>query len=182
MTKLSEYIQFKVVNTNKNQFPCNLEFESIASANAAEYKKPGIFFLFYRGELIYIGYTGNNQDVIAERIVRQLATITLRDHRIQFTSAAINALRGNDIINTYFNLPEPVVASVDFVTSVNRVKYAAQHWDEFKNFNSETLSRFEMEWYPNPDLKGCNSIEALCQQLKNHYKPRCNEEYGRPKL
>ena len=120
--------------------------------------------------------------MITERVVRQLATITLRDHRIQFTSAAINTLRGNEIFNTYFNLPEPVVANVDFVTSVNRVKYAAQHWDEFKNFNSETLSRFEMEWYPNPDLKGCNSIESLCQQLKNHYKPRCNEEYGRPKL
>jgi hypothetical protein len=182
MTKLSEYIQFKVVNANKNQFPCNLEFESIASASAAEYKKPGIFFLFYRGELIYIGYTDNNQDVIAERVVRQLATITLRDHRIQFTSAAINALRGNEIFNTYFNLPAPVIANKDFVTSVNRVKYAAQHWDEFKNFNAETLSRFEMEWYPNPDLKGHGSVEELCQQLKDHYKPRCNQEYRQPNL
>ena len=180
MTKLSEYIQFKVVNTNKNQFPCNLEIESKVTTDT--FRNPGIFFLFYRGELIYIGFTNNHQDVITERVVRQLATITLRDHRIQFTSAAINALRGNEIFNTYFNLPEPVVANVDFVTSVNRVKYAAQHWDEFKNFNSETLSRFEMEWYPNPDLKGHGSVEELCQQLKNHYKPRCNEEYGRPKL
>jgi hypothetical protein len=177
--KLSGRIQFKEVD--KTQFPCNLEFESIPSASLDEFKTPGIFFLYYRGELIYIGLTNNNQDVIAERVVRQLATITLRDHRIQFTQAALDELHSSEISNTYFNLPEPVVANIDFVTSVNRVKYAAHHWDEFKNFNSETLSRFEMEWYPNPDLKGCNSIEELCQQLKDLYRPRCNQEYRRPK-
>ena len=88
----------------------------------------------------------------------------------------------SEISNTYFHLPEPVVENRDFVTSVNRVKYAAHHWDEFKNFNSETLSRFEIDWYPNPDLKGCNSIEKRCQQLKNQYKSRCNQEYGTPQL
>jgi hypothetical protein len=159
-----------------------LEFESIVGTYTEEFKNPGIFFFYYRGELIYIGFTNNHQDVIAERVVRQLAAITLRDHRIQFTKAALDELRGKNVFNTYFNLPTPVVANVDFVTSVNRVKYAAQHWDEFKKFNSETLSRFEIDWYPNPDLKGCNSIEALCQLLKNQNKPRCNQEYGRPKL
>lgn len=176
--KLSEHLQYKDVD--KTQFPCNLEFEDKVSDDT--FKNPGIFFLFYRGELIYIGYTNNHQDVITERVVRQLATITLRDHRLQFTSAALDELRNSEISNTYFHLPEPVVAKTDFVTSVNRVKYAAHHWDEFKNFNSETLSRFEIDWYPNPDLKGCNSIEERCQQLKNQYKPRCNQEYHLPSL
>ncbi len=170
--KLSEHLQYKDVD--KTQFPCNLEFEVKVSDDT--FKNPGIFFLFYRGELIYIGYTNNHQDVMTERVVRQLATITLRDHRLQFTSAALDELRNSEISNTYFHLPEPVVENRDFVTSVNRIKYAAHHWDEFKNFNSETLSRFEIDWYPNPDLKGCNSIEERCQQLKNQYKPRCNQE------
>lgn len=176
--KLSEHLQFKEVN--KTQFPCNLEFESNVSTDT--FRNPGIFFLFYRGELIYIGFTNNHQDVISERVVRQLATITLRDHRLHFTSAALAELHYSEISDTYFHLPEPVVANTDFVTSVNRVKYAAHHWDEFKNFNAETLSRFEMEWYPNLDLNGCNSIEELCQQLKDQYKPRCNQEYMHPKL
>lgn len=177
---LSEHLRYKAVD--KTQFPCNMQFESIPSANSDEFKKPGIFFLYFRGELIYIGFTNNNQDVIAERVVRQIASITLRDHRIQFSEAALSELRDNEVFNTYFNSPAPVVANKDFVTSVNRVKYAAHHWDEFKNFNSETLSRFEIDWYPNPDLKGCNSIEERCQQLKNQYKPRCNQEYDTPKL
>lgn len=178
--KLSEHLQFKEVD--KAQFPCNLEIESIPSASSDEFKKPGIFFLYYRGELIYIGFTNNNQDVIAERVVRQLASITLRDLRIQFTEAALRELRDNEVFKAYFNIPAPVVSNKDFVTSVNRVKYAAHHWDEFKNFSVETLSRFEMEWYPNPDLNGCNSIEKLCQQLKDQYEPRCNQEYKQPNL
>ena len=182
MLKLSEYIHFRVRNTTKIQFPCNLEFECITSTSSHDLKNPGIFFLYYRGELIYIGYTENHEHVIAERVVRQLATITLRDHRLQFTSTALAELHESEISNTYFHLPKPVVANKDFVTSVNRVKYAAHHWDEFKNFNTETLSRFEIAWYPNPDLKGCNSIEERCQQLKNQYRPRCNREFKSPNL
>jgi hypothetical protein len=182
MSKLSEFIDFKVVNSTKIQFPCNLEFECITSASSHDFENSGIFFLYYRGELIYIGYTQNYEHVIAERVVRQLATITLRDHRLQFSSAALAKLRESVISNTYFHQPEPAVANVDFVTSVNRINYAAHHWDEFKNFNTETLSRFEVDWHPNPDLKGCNSIEERCQQLKNQYKPRCNKEYGQPEL
>ena len=182
MEKLSKYLDFKLINAIKIQFPRNFEFECIADTFSGDFENAGVFFLYYRGELIYIGYTNNQENVLAERVVRQLATITLRDHRIQFTQAALNALNGNEVFNTYFNLPEPVVANADFVTSVNRVKYAAYHWDEFKNFNSETLSRFEIEWYPKPDLKGYKSIEELCSGLKAQYKPRCNQEYTPPKL
>ena len=182
MSKLTEYIHFKVLNTKEIQFPCNLEFESITGISSDDFENPGIFFLYYRGELIYIGYTQNHEHVIAARVVRQLATITLRDYRLQFTSAALDQLRNSNISNTYFHQPEPVIANIDFVTSVNRVKYAAHHWDEFKNFNYETLSRFEIDWNPNPILHGSNSIEELCQQLKNQYKPRCNREYSQPEL
>jgi len=175
---LSNHINFSVVE--RTQFPCNLKFDNQVSD--FQFNVPGIFFLYYRSELIYIGFTNNHQDVIAERIVRQLATITLRDYRIQFTPSALRVLKGNEIFDTYFNLPSPAVANVDFVTSVNRVNYAAYHWDEFKDFNSETLSRFEFDWYPNPDLKICNSIQELCQQLKNLYRPRCNQEYTMPKM
>jgi hypothetical protein len=178
MTKLSEYIHFKEVEGT--QFPKNLEFYS--TNEESEYREPGIFFLHYRGELIYIGFTNNHQDVIAERVVRQLAAITLRDHRIQFTQAALDELRGKDVFNTYFNVPTTVVANVDFVTSVNRVKYAAHHWDEFKNLNKDVLGRFEFEWFPNPMLRTHPDIKALCTALKNKYKPRCNQEYRKPSI
>jgi hypothetical protein len=173
---LSSLFKFKVVEGI--QFPCNFEFECIVKDDS--FNNPGIFFLYYRKELIYIGFTNNNQDVISERVVRQIATITLRDHRIHFTPAALNCLIKNKTFDSYFNSTQQIVSNKDFVTSVNRVEYAAYHWDEFKNFNLESLSRFEIAWYPNPNLQGSNSINELCQQLKNHYKPRCNKEYTQP--
>ena len=179
MAKLSDYIHFKLID--KTQFPRNLEFYCKVSGD--EFRKVGIFFLFYRGELIYIGFTENNQDVIAERLVRQLATITLRDHRIQFTTAALNELNAKEEeFNTFFNLPVPIIAIKDFVTSVNRVAFASYHWDEFINLNDETLSRFEFKWYPNPSLGNHPNIEALCNEMKKKYKPRCNQEYRQPQL
>jgi hypothetical protein len=178
MTKLSEYIHFKEVEGT--QFPKNLEFYS--TNEESEYREPGIFFLHYRGELIYIGFTNNDQHLIKERIVRQIATITLRDYRILFTDAAFKELGKKDEIKTYFTLTEPEIGTKDFVTSVNRVKYAAQHWDEFKNLNKDVLGRFEFEWFPNPVLGGHPDIKALCTSLKMKYKPRCNQEYRKPSI
>jgi hypothetical protein len=178
MFKLSEFLSHTIIENS--QFPKNFEFN--CANKESKFKQPGIFFLFYRGELIYIGYTNNKQHVIRERIVRQIATITLRDHRVIFTEAALEELQKNEELNTYFNLPAPEIGTRDFVTSVNRVAFAAYHWDEFKNFNSDTLNRFEFEWYPNPKLGIHQDIVALCNELKNKYKPRCNQEYKYPHL
>lgn len=179
MTKLSDHVHFKLIDGT--QFPGNLEFYSTDSGD--EYRKAGIFFLFFRGELIYIGFTENNQDVIAERFLRQFAAITMRDHRIQFTQAALKELHAKkEVFNTFFNLPEPKIDNKDFVSSVNRVTFASYHWDEFINLNDETLSRFEFEWYPNPPLGNNSSIEVLCTELKKKYKPRCNQEFRQPLL
>jgi hypothetical protein len=178
MIKLNKHIEINYLESN--QFPGNIEFSGISDASRLEFKNPGIFLLFYRRELIYIGYSNNNLNIITERVLRQIATITLREHRVQFTEAALNCLQNCDTFNSDFNINRPVIGNNDLVTSVNRVLYAAEHWDEFKNFNTETLNRFEMIWYPNPDLKGCNSIEELCKKLKGYYKPRCNKEYTSP--
>jgi hypothetical protein len=178
MLKLSEFLSHTIIENS--QFPKNFEFN--CTNQESKFKQPGIFFLFFRGELIYIGYTNNNQHVIGERIVRQIATITLRDHRVKFTEAALKKLNKIQTFKSYFTMPTPLVDTNDFVTSVNRVAFAAYHWDEFKNFNSDTLNRFEFEWYPNPKLGIHQDIVALCNELKNKYKPRCNQEYSRPKL
>lgn len=163
-----------------SQFPANLKFDSVA--HEEEYATSGIFFLFYRGELIYIGYTNNKQNVIAERVVKQLATITLRDHRIQFSDSASNQLLKEASLKSYFHTPSPIIANEDFQTSVNRVKFAAQHWDEFKNFSEETLKRFDLKWFPNPNLGKFNTIQELSKSLKQTFNPRCNQEYRVPKI
>ena len=178
MFNLTDYIDYTLVKDT--QFPKNLEFFCLNQD--AKFKQSGIFYLYYRRELIYIGFTNNDQHVISERILRQIATITLRDHRILFTKLARKQLYVDPVIKSYFICPIPVIGKKDFVTSVNRVVFATHHWNEFKNLNKETLGRFEFEWFPNPMLKNNPNIESLCTALKNKYKPRCNKEYGLPKF
>jgi hypothetical protein len=175
---LYDVVQFRT--DMKLQFPCNLEFYSDNMDDV--FKNPGIFYLFFRGELIYIGYSNNHQNIITERVVRQIATITLRDFRLNFTSAALDGLIGQNEMITYFRNPIPRVENSDFVTSVNRVLFASNHWDEFKNLNNQTLKLFELHWFPNPDLRVKSSISDLCDALKNKYKPRCNQEYVKPRI
>jgi len=175
---LYDIVQFRT--DCKLQFPCNLEFYSDNTDDV--FKNPGIFYLFFRGELIYIGYSNNHQNIITERVVRQLATITLRDFRLNFTPAALKSLIVQNEMITYFRKPKPRVENSDFVTSVNRVLFASNHWDEFKNFNNETLKLFEVHWYTNADLGLNNSVVELCKSLKKRYKPRCNQEYVKPTI
>jgi len=175
---LYDVVQFRT--DWKLQFPCNLEFYSDNTDDV--FKNPGIFYLFFRGELIYIGYSNNHQNIITERVVRQLATITLRDFRLNFTPAALKSLISQNEMITYFRKPKPRVQNSDFVTSVNRVLFASNHWDEFKNLNNQTLKLFELHWYPNPDLGVNSSISDLCDSLKNIYRPRCNREYVKPTM
>jgi hypothetical protein len=176
MKNLSNYISFQLIPSK--QFPRNLEFS--AKPNSLEFKQPGIFFLHYRGELIYIGFTNNNQDVIAERVVRQLATITLRDHRIQFSNIALSQLSHDPEFYSYFIFPVCTIANDDFQTSKNRVAFASHYWDEFKNFDNNTLARFTIDWFPSAKMKSSQSIDKYCHQLKLRYRPRCNKEYNEP--
>ena len=175
---LYDVVQFRT--DWKLQFPCNLEFYSNNTDDV--FKSPGIFYLFFRGELIYIGYSNNHQNIITDRVVRQLATITFRDFRLNFTQAALDSLISQNEMITYFRNPIPRVENSDFVTSVNRVLFASNHWDEFKNLNNQTLKLFELHWYPNPDLGVNSSISDLCDSFKSTYKPRCNQEYVKPYL
>ena len=175
---LLNYIDYNEVKDA--HFPRNLEFYSVV--DNPEFRQSGIFSLYHRGELIYIGFTNNKQDVIAERVVRQIATITLRDHRIQFSLSAAKNLKQEPVLNAHVNGTELVTGNDDFQTSVNRVSYAAYHWDEFTNLDKTILGRFEFEWFPNPSLGNYPDIEALCNELKKKFKPRCNREYRRPIL
>lgn len=176
MTNLSELIS--ICKVKDCQFPANLKFFSLAKDE--DYSTPGIFFLFYRGELIYIGFTNNQQNIISERVVKQLATLTLRDYRIQFSEIASKHLKEDATLKNYFQIPEPTIANIDFQTSLNRIIFASKHWDEFKNFNEETLKRFELTWFPNPNLGNFKNIQELAKSLKIRFNPRCNQEYKTP--
>jgi hypothetical protein len=164
------------IRTNVNaSFPLNIEFKLKKVEEENRFKCPGIFSILYKGEIIYIGYSENNDDIRSSRWVRQLATITLRGDKVVFSKEALEILQNSNIL-PYINHLKPMVSNRDFQTSKNRVLFANYHWNEFVCLSEETLKHFEFQWFPIMKAKR-KEVKQKCENLKNQYTPRCNKEY-----
>jgi hypothetical protein len=164
------------VKREPNLYPLDIEFELKTYSNQEIFKNPGIFTLFYRGELIYIGYSNNSDDIRTTRFVRQLQTITMRGLHVNFNSASINAIESsNNLRGDFSRLNLSDLNQQDFVTSVNRISFADKHWDEFSRLDDSILQHFEFALYVIPGDKNRKDFAGI---LKREYKPRCNQEFN----
>ncbi len=163
------------VNINQSSYPLNIEFEIIPTVNEEVFKNPGIFTLFYRGELIYIGYSDNNDDIRTSRFVRQLQTITMRGLNVNVNNSSIDVIENSENLRIDFsrlNLSD--LNRQDFVTSKNRILFADRHWDEFSRLDNSILQHFEFVWCV---ITGNKNRSEFATNLKRNYKPRCNQEF-----
>lgn len=168
---------FKIVLIEGKKYPLNINFKVVGREQEDAFSNSGLFTIHYKGELIYIGYSNTNSDIRTSRWVRQIATITLRGEDVCFSESASNALLQNDNLKFFFDSEIIQNDNVDFQTSINRVLFAAEHWNEFAVLSQNTLSHFIFNWYPNISTKSIIDLENLCNALKKQYKPRCNKEY-----
>jgi hypothetical protein len=164
------------VNENK-QFPLNLEFSCLPIEDEIIFQNRGIFALYYREELIYIGYSNNTDDVRTTRFVRQLQSITFRGECVQLNNACINIIPSLVNISKDFKYNSFTPTGIDYVTSVNRLKFSEAHWDEFSHLENGFLKFFKFEWYV---IEEDENLENTARKLKQKYQPRCNQEYGLP--
>ena len=164
---------FTLTIDGKATYPLNLEFSLKPLEDYAIFKNPGIYSIHYLGELIYLGFSQNHNDIRKTRWVRQLATITLRGNNIQFSAKGYNALNKSELW-PYYNHLNLHVENRDYQTSKNRVLFACYHKNEFLILDETVLKNFVFTWYP---LPSDSNIENKCKELKKQYKPRCNEEY-----
>jgi hypothetical protein len=164
---------FTLIIDGKATYPLNLEFSLKPLEDNAIFKNPGIYSIHYLGELIYLGFSQNQDDIRKTRWVRQLATITIRGNNIQFSSKAHKALIKSELWPYYSHL-NLEIENKDFQTSKNRVSFASCHKNEFLILDETVLKNFVFIWYP---LPGHSNIESKCEELKKQYKPRCNEEF-----
>lgn len=171
---------FRIVHKPSAFFPLNIEFKVKNQLNEDCFKNPGVYSILYKGELIYIGFSANHDDIRSTRWVRQLATITLRGEKVLFSEDALDVLK-NSHLWSYFTHLKPTASNKDFQTSKNRMLFASFHWEEFLILNETTLKKFEFQWNPMSNHSK-KEIEMICQNLKNKYTPRCNKEYNQFKL
>jgi hypothetical protein len=166
----SELFEIKV--RDNQVFPLNLEFEKTIFSKET-FETPGIFFLTYREELIYIGHA-EKQDAI-ERIKRQLETITLRGNHVGFNELSRETIEQSKILNSHFS-SSILEKSTGNITSEKRILFAENQWNDFSILDNSMLNRFKIYWFPSNE-----NLSVKCNELKDKLRPRCNSEGILPK-
>ncbi len=153
-------------------FPLNLEFLRNPKFPIS-LSGPGIYFLYHKVELVYIGFfypDGDKRDARMERMKKEIATISMRGRKVVFTQDAFEAHQ--KCIN--YPIFQGEISQNGFQTSVNRVNFADKNWKDFKTNNF--LCDFSFYWFPEEKDLGRTREELLdlTNQLRNFYKPTCN--------
>jgi hypothetical protein len=148
-------------------FPLNIKFEATEDAKQ-KINSTGIYFLTYKGELLYIGYAVQQEAL--DRMRRQLEGITLRGSRVAFNDLAVLTIENSDILSPFFNATI-LERRNGFVTSEKRVLFAENHWKDFSSFNKDVLASFNFHWFTLEE-----NVATICAELRNKFHPRCNNE------
>jgi hypothetical protein len=169
LLKAEEHLNL-IVDSNQ-PFPLNLSFE-LSQDIHPDFQGPGIFFIYYKTELIYIGFfypSQKNRDVRKERMNKELATITMRGKLVTMNATSNKALDQSVHLQNIPRRPQG-----DFLTSPKRVRFADRNWSEFQN--DKFLKDFSFYWFKEDKKLGRTKkeLQAVTKQLINFYKPTCN--------
>jgi hypothetical protein len=163
---------FRISIDSNSVFPLNLSFELTDDSQPA-FQGPGIYFMYYKTEFVYIGFfypSQKNRDVRKERMLKEIAAITMRGNQIVFTQKAF--LAHQQCLN--YPIFQGVIGDNGFQTSKNRLEFADKNWNEFQN--NEFLKDFSFYWFKKDKTLGRtrDELEKVTKQLINFYKPTCN--------
>ena len=179
MTKFKLNELFSITSKTGFLFPFNLEFTPNKKARN-ELNEICLFYLFYKGELLYIG-EGNptrKLETPIKRIQKQLSTITLRGHDVQFRKGHVTAIQTNSQLSIF--MPEERLSNrkTSAETSYNRIHFATEHWESFAFLQNKGLSDFSLIVKNLTELGITeDQLKEKCNSEKQNYLPRCNEEY-----
>ena len=179
MTKFKLNELFAITTKSDLLFPFNLEFKPTKKASK-ELNEICLFYLFYKGELLYIG-EGNptrKLETTIKRIQKQLSTITLRGHDVQFRKGHVTAIQTNSQLSIF--MPEEILSNrkTSAVTSYNRIHFAAEHWETFAFLETKGLSDFSLIVKNLAELGITeDQLKEKCDSEKKKFIPRCNNEF-----
>lgn len=159
------------VDTNA-VFPLNLEFV-VKDKKSKDFSGPGIYFLYFKEELVYIGYFFPNEqtrDVRNERMNKELLSITMRGKQIGFTQSSFDAHQ--NCVN--YPIFQGEISQNGFQTSVKRINFVDKNWNNFKT--NDFLKHFIFYWFPEEKNleRSREELEQVTNELRKFYKPTCN--------
>ena len=160
---------FRMDRTDSS-FPLDLNF--IKDEQTLELHDLGYFYLTYNKELIYIGISEGNEDVIEARFKKQLESISLRSRGISFSQVSWDAIQNcANLVSDFHEIQKPSAKGCE--TSVNKVIFANKKWEDFRVLHDSNLLNFDFYWVSTPEAT-VDEVRMIVDQLKKLLKPKCN--------
>lgn len=114
----------------------------------------GIYTIHFDGNLLYLGkFQGTTVNpfggsVIDARWTKHMATLTMRGRQVSVPNQTIAELasrhRDHPTVSGILDADRKVVSKdKGCISSLNRIRFAMQHWDAFADFNPGVLNRFQ---------------------------------------
>jgi hypothetical protein len=165
------------------KFPFNIDFQRIYKNNI---NGPGIYIVTLDDEIAYIGSYKTDTDIIADRWIRHIHTITCRGIKIGFGNKTIEWFRNtyspiftrNNITINETELVNERLRDTGYVTTKNIVKYCMSKWNILNSMdNNLNLSFHLFKPDANNTTEFVMDIASIKKHLIQHINPPCNSQY-----
>lgn len=165
------------------KFPFNINFSRNHLENI---KGPGIYIVTIEGEIAYIGSYKTDNDIIADRWIRHIHTITCRGINIGFGNKTIEWFRKtyspiftrNNITINETEIVNKRLIDTGYVTTKNIVKYCMSNWNILKNMDNNLNLSFHLF---KPEAKDATEfvkdIASIKKVLILEINPPCNSQF-----
>jgi hypothetical protein len=180
-----EYGQLFIHTTDKEvSYPYNIKFE-----RKPKYKQicgPGIYLITYKEQVLYVGSHCKPNDIISDRWLRHIHTITNRGNKVGFGNNSKQKFeqRIKPLFKKYglnFNsneISKNRLRDTGYVTSIKRVEFILKN----KLFLKENANFSEMEFHllvlvEKPE----KAIKDIEKDLICKINPPCNKQYDKDK-
>lgn len=154
---------------------------------------PGIYLISFGAEVIYIGkYQPIGGNIIVDRWLRHLETITMRGRRVGFGGSKNAARRlasllqhvsSRDLRTLLEQHYEDRFKDTGVVTSKNRLGFADENWQYFSQpCDDSILSRFSIRLLrltnTSSQSSASTAVSSIEKLVLKSIKPRCNKEFS----
>lgn len=167
------------IRGKKGSFPFDLKFVPKGSVEQV-FKEPMVYVMRHKNTPLYVGYTFDDKkaDVIVSRWTKQLESILCRGYRVGFNQAALIAFESSNAFTAaQKKVAKSRLRNTSVMTSVKRVKWAGNHWDEIRKLsaaNQNLLSELSFEILTDHKPKTLEDCQLKTKQFIQNLYPLCN--------
>lgn len=177
--KIYKYHDLFTQTETQNGYPFNIIFEDKEDIERSEMHGPGIYLISFKNKVVYLGKYRpiNAGNVLSQRWIHHVATLTGRGHKVGFGSADRWLNRFKEIFDQYgINISDLSERKKDTgtVTSLKRIKFSFENFHSFKD--ELEMSTFKFHYYRNDGIptKKLDQIETYLIKAIN---PPANHQY-----